>query len=650
MRWMIEAHGLTKNYPAGAGWRELLGPRSLGPCVVDHVDLAVQRGELFGLVGPNGAGKTTLIKLLTTLVVPTAGSVRIAGHDIHEEQEIKKVIGLASSDERSFYWRLTGRQNLQFFASLHNMPASKQNGRIDTVLSQVGLQEMAHRRFHTYSTGMRQRLAIARALLTEPRVIFMDEPTSGLDPAASNQLHRLIREHLIGHLGITVFLTSHHLTEVEKICDRIAIMHKGRIRACGTMAHLRKLIGPVEQYRVEVQDLDQRAAAEIVRRDTNIKLIAGAENAVRFEFDNEHVDDRLGKLLSAIQAHKGRLTSVACVPVSLDVVFEHLTGWSGPDPSDGNLKHASQPMMALQASDSPSVGEEESSAPAASNPGRRRSRWRDWITSKLRTAKALTKRDMLSETSYRLSFMMQIVEIFLTVTALFFISRMVGQDAVHQYLAPYGGNYFAFAIIGVAFYGYFNVGFAQFADQLREAQTTGTLEAMLSTPAGLSTIVLGSSVWKFTMTTLRVAAILVSGTLLLDSGMSTGSWPLVLLILFLTILSASSFGIIAACFIIVTKRGDPISWLFKSASWLLGGVVFPVSMLPSWMQKLALLLPTTHALRAMRLALLQGKSLHELLPEIGALCVFCFLLLPISLRTLTYSVRRSKIEGTLTHY
>lgn len=260
------------------------------------------------------------------------------------------------------------------------------------------------------------------------------------------------------------------------------------------------------------------------------------------------------------------------------------------------------------------------------------------------------ERDMLSEISYRFSFFMQIIEIFLTVTALYFLSRLVGQDSINRYLAPYGGNYFAFAIIGVAFYSYFNIGFSNFADQLREAQTTGTLEAMLSMPVGLSTIVLGSSLWAFIMATFRVIVILISGAFLLGAGMRSSNFPLALLILLLTVASASSFGIIAASFIMVVKKGDPISWLFKSASWLLGGVVFPVAILPPWMQKLALLLPTTHALRAMRLALLQGKSMIDVLPEVAALSVFCFLLLPISLSVLKYAVRRAKQEGTLTHY
>ena len=341
---------------------------------------------------------------------------------------------------------------------------------------------------------------------------------------------------------------------------------------------------------------------------------------------------------------------VSSTPVSLDVIFEHLTCKSEPEELL-ETQFQDRVITIGTCSRIPSHEEELPSLdPGRSIRGGRYLRLYEWFQSKARIVTALVKQNMLSEISYRFSFSMQIAEIFLTISALYFLSRLIGQNTINQYLAPYGGNYFAFAIIGVAFYSYFNIGFSIFAAQLREAQTTGTLEAMLSTPAGLSTIVLGSSLWPFIMATLRVIVILLSGAFLMDPGTISGNLPLALLILLLTVASASSFGIIAASFIMVVKRGDPISWLFKSASWLLGGVVFPVAILPLWMQKLALLLPTTHALQAMRLVLLQGKSIGDVLPEIAALCVFCFLLLPISLRVLKYAVRRAKQEGTLTHY
>jgi len=219
---------------------------------VDHVDLSVEEGELFGLLGPNGAGKTTLIKLLATLIVPTSGTLRINGYDLRDETGIRQSVGLATSDERSFYWRLSGRQNLEFFASLYGLPPERGRNRIDEVLEQVGLQEVAEVQFHTYSAGMRQRLTIARALLAEPQIIFLDEPTKGVDPVAARQLHALIRGRLIGHLGITVLMTTHQLAEAEQLCDRLAVMDKGRILMCGTLSELRGIFGPLKRYRLEV--------------------------------------------------------------------------------------------------------------------------------------------------------------------------------------------------------------------------------------------------------------------------------------------------------------------------------------------------------------------------------------------------------------
>jgi ABC-2 type transport system permease protein len=354
------------------------------------------------------------------------------------------------------------------------------------------------------------------------------------------------------------------------------------------------------------------------------------------------------EFINSVQNRRGRIETVSCTPVSLDIIFEHLTCSSGAGDAPEDRLPTLPNVIAPQSVDS--VPSEMSQSDAVVGPTLNiRSFW-SWIEYEARIASAMVKRDVLSETSYRLAFAMQIIEIFLTVTAIYFLSQMIGQDSINTLLAPYGGNYFAFAIIGIAFYSYFNVGFGKFADALREAQTTGTLESMLSTPAGLSTILLSSSLWAFIFTTFRVMLILTSGALLLNSQINIGSLPLVLLILLLTVVSASSFGIIAACFIMVTKRGDPISWLFRSASWLLGGVVFPVGVLPPWMQNLAQLLPTTHALRAMRLVLLKGKSIGDITPEIVALGMFSFVLLPISLRALMYAVRRAKKEGTLTHY
>jgi ABC-2 type transport system permease protein len=267
-----------------------------------------------------------------------------------------------------------------------------------------------------------------------------------------------------------------------------------------------------------------------------------------------------------------------------------------------------------------------------------------------RIAQAFIKRDMLLEISYRFSFFLQVFQIFLTVVVFHFVARLLGGETVSKYLAPYGGNYFSFAIIDIAFFGYYSVGFSSFSRNLRQAQTTGTLEAMLTSPSGISTIVICSSLWSFIMATLRVMVYLVLGALFIKPGIVQGNYLCAFLILALTVISASSLGILSASFIIVLKRGDPVNWLFNSLSTLLGGVYFPISVLPEWMQLFSHLLPTTYALRAMRLALLQGAPVKALAPDIVALGVFSVSLLPMSLLAFRYAVRRARIDGSLTHY
>jgi len=324
-------------------------------------------------------------------------------------------------------------------------------------------------------------LALARALLNEPSVIFIDEPTKGIDPLATAQIHRLIRDHLVGDLGITVFLTSHHLREIEAICHRIAVMNKGRIQDCGTMVELRKLIGPIEKFRIEADGLPVNAASRIVEYDPQIHLSAVERNHACFEFDKDHSDERLVKLITAVRACEGKIRPVSCTPVSLDSIFEFLTSKPGVEKPPEKQVH-NRPLAACADSHNPFLEKKHQPHVAIdSNPDIKQVRLCEWIMSKARIAVALTKRDMLNETSYRLYFFMQIVQIFLTVAALFFLSRLVGQEMIKQYMKPYGGNYFAFAIIGVAFYDYFNVGFSKFSSQLSEAQKTGTLEAMLAT-------------------------------------------------------------------------------------------------------------------------------------------------------------------------
>ena len=211
---------------------------------VNSINLQIKNGELFGLVGPNGAGKTTLIKLLCCLLLPTSGTARVAGYDIlKDEKKIKACIGLVSGEERNFYWRLTGRQNLAFFAALYNLSTQEVKRKIDTLNSLLKIDKELDNRFSGYSTGVKQRLAIARSLLHNPKILFMDEPTKSLDPTIAKDLRAFIKDKLVGEQKKTVIFTTHNLYEAADLTGRLAIMDKGRIKACGTIDDLRETIG-----------------------------------------------------------------------------------------------------------------------------------------------------------------------------------------------------------------------------------------------------------------------------------------------------------------------------------------------------------------------------------------------------------------------
>ncbi|MFC1658031.1 ABC transporter ATP-binding protein [Candidatus Omnitrophota bacterium] len=242
MAYAIETVNLTKIFPQSNNLSQLLlnslQKARINPAI-HNVNLQISKGEIFGLVGPNGAGKTTLIKILSCLILPSRGTARVAGYDIlRDENGVKNSIGMVSGEERSFYWRLTGRQNLEFFASLYNLSRSYSKSRIEELVDFLEIKE-PDKRFQEYSTGIKQRLAIARSLLNNPEILFMDEPTKSLDPGCAQKLRTLIKDKLARQRNTTIVFATHNLEETEYLSDRLALMDKGEIKASGRMAEIK---------------------------------------------------------------------------------------------------------------------------------------------------------------------------------------------------------------------------------------------------------------------------------------------------------------------------------------------------------------------------------------------------------------------------
>jgi len=241
---------------------------------VDNLNLQVRKGEVFGFVGPNGAGKTTTMKMLIGLLEPSEGSGKVGGFDIVREViKIRETTGVLP-EPAGFYDNLTARQNLRFYAKLYNIEPDVREKRIVSLLETVGLTRAIDQKTGGFSTGMRKRFGLAQALINEPLVLFLDEPTSGIDPLGAQMMRDLIKD-LNRSKGVTVFLSSHSMEEVEEICDRIAIIARGKLLAVGSVEDLRDIVRAKEgvHYLLEVQDIPLSEAADAAKRVQGVQTL-----------------------------------------------------------------------------------------------------------------------------------------------------------------------------------------------------------------------------------------------------------------------------------------------------------------------------------------------------------------------------------------
>lgn len=261
MKNIISIKNLTRIYNIKEG---LLKQEKKVVNAVNDVSFEVKKGEIFGLLGPNGAGKTTIIKVMTTLLAPSSGEVKILGYDsFGEEKYIRPRINFIFGGERSLYWRLSAKDNLQFFCDQYLVPKSKQIQIIDTLLDRVGLLEEKNRKVENFSKGMKQRLQIARSLINDPEIIFLDEPSIGLDPVGARDLKKIVRQ--LSDSGKTVVLTTHYMPEAEELCDRIAIIDKGKLIEVESTKKLKQKYSAIYGKNLSLEEI-------------YIKIVEGDEN------------------------------------------------------------------------------------------------------------------------------------------------------------------------------------------------------------------------------------------------------------------------------------------------------------------------------------------------------------------------------------
>ena len=334
----ISVDRLSKTYPIAFLRLKKAFRRKFKPPVeaLRDVSLEIGAGEIFGLIGPNGAGKTTLTKIIATLVQPTAGTVTVKGFDsVSEDEQVRRNLGLASAEERSFYWRLTAEQNLLFFARLYGLSETSAKQRIRELFALFELEELGKRRFAELSTGNKQRLAVARAMLPRPPVLLLDEPTRSLDPIAAARMRAMIKSLAQDDAQrVTVFFTSHNLAEVEELCDRVAIISTGAIRAIDTPRNLQTQHTEKEQVTitfngVRVADVEQALAQAFSDRFFSVEQSQTAGES-DLKFTCEVNDEMLNNVLRVLQQSGAIIRAVETQRATLLDVLERYEKFQNP--------------------------------------------------------------------------------------------------------------------------------------------------------------------------------------------------------------------------------------------------------------------------------------------------------------------------------
>jgi ABC-2 type transport system permease protein len=257
-------------------------------------------------------------------------------------------------------------------------------------------------------------------------------------------------------------------------------------------------------------------------------------------------------------------------------------------------------------------------------------------------------RDLRIASTYRSPLVLELIEALFGAAMFYYVARFVDSPQLRQ-LLPQGSSYFAYSLVGFIFFDYLHAALDCFDRTLEEARDTGTLEPLLVTQVPLPVILVGSAVYPFVVTTLRIAVYLAWGGLLFGFPLRSANWPSVLVVLLATLLSFSGLGILSSAYLLLFKRGNPSKWFFLGVSSVVGGMLFPVSVLPDWLQVVARLTPVTYALESMRAALLEGASLSAIAHPLLILVLFAACLLPTSTLAFSWALRRTKITGTLSH-
>jgi len=324
----VEVKELSKAFQTREG--PLLRKTSKTVVAVDKISFDVSEGEIFGLLGPNGAGKTTTVKMLCTLITPTSGDALINGYSIvKDQQKVRENLGVMLTGERTLYWKLTGRENLEYFAALYHLDSSHSKKRIDELLEKVGLAERVETLVENYSTGMRIRLSFAKALLNDAPVILFDEPTASLDPQSARLIREYIRE--LKREKHAIILTTHNMEEADALSDRVAIIDHGKIVRSGTPAELKERVKSNDVIEIQARKFSEQVLIGL-QSFSEVSKVAVSTNGSTDEADlrihAEKGKEVLPRILEFLVRKQVAVTRVSFIEPTLEDVFIAETGRS----------------------------------------------------------------------------------------------------------------------------------------------------------------------------------------------------------------------------------------------------------------------------------------------------------------------------------
>ena len=315
----VETRGLSRTYPR----------RKADPTVaLSDVSLSIGEGEIFGLLGPNGAGKTTLIKILSTLLLPTSGEARVGGVDVaRDPDQVRRRIGLVSGGEHSGYGILNVRENIWLFSQLYGIPNDVARERTDRLLARLGMTDDAKTKVNRLSTGMRQKMNIIRGFVCDPKILFLDEPTLGLDVQVSREVRALVKEWVAEATDRTVLLTTHYMAEADELCDRIAIIDKGKVRACDVPAAMKRALRKESIFHLEVAGLGRDEPLPEIPGVRSAAIVGRPEGADVARLACALEDEAaIGPLIGALAGRGAKLVRLEKSEPTLEDVFVSICG------------------------------------------------------------------------------------------------------------------------------------------------------------------------------------------------------------------------------------------------------------------------------------------------------------------------------------